>query len=94
MGWRLEIAHFHLKVIALLIGRVSKLRPFVAPLEDASICRAVLSKSGSLRTGTTWNFLEVLPLGLQAHLLALLPPQLPAPLEVHFLHDCDLQGKA
>lgn len=25
MGWRLEIAHFHLKVIALLIGRVSKL---------------------------------------------------------------------
>lgn len=63
--------------------------PFVAPLEEASLCR----REG-LRTGTTSNFVEVLPLGLQAHLLALLPPQLPAPLEVHFLHDCDLQGKA
>lgn len=34
-----------------------------------------------------------LPLGLQTHLLTLLPPQLPAPLEVHFLHGCDLRGR-
>lgn len=39
------------------------------------------------------ELVEVLPLGLQAHLFALLPPELPAPLEVHFLHGCDLRAK-
>lgn len=65
----------------------------VAPLQEANICQVVLSKTmgEASWTGTTSNFVKVLPLGLQAHLLALLPPQLPAALEVHFLHGCDLQ---
>lgn len=36
---------------------------------------------------------KLLPFGLQTHLLPLLPPQLPAPLKVHFLHDGGLKER-
>lgn len=56
-------------------------------------------KASAHRCSRTWAFflfalnddrlqmLKLSPFGLQAHLLPLLPPQLPAPLKVHFLHD-------
>lgn len=72
------------------------------PLEEANIVakrcfqrpgRRIGKQVSCRRAPSSIQLVCVLPLGLQTHLLALLPPQLPAPLEVHFLHGCDLRGR-